>query len=181
MTVVYMLPIMAALLAAAPVDAPATPDWSGHWQGTLENVPARPGMPVVTVERDIGAWPVRDGDCTLFRTRYLENGVAKGSKDYRLCRGATANDLYVDEGDVAEGKSIRLPAKLLGNVLVSPFKYGRLLLIDLTRVDGDSMIEEIYTADDAAAVEGGVVGLNARGIQRLTLKRTSRDVPTPKR
>jgi hypothetical protein len=86
-------------------------------------------------------------------------------KDYRLCRGAGPEDLYVDEGG-----GVTLSARLLGDVLVSPFKYDNLLLVASTRVDGDRMVEEILSARDQPAIKG-IVKLQATSLQRLTFQR----------
>jgi hypothetical protein len=60
--------------------------------------------------------------------------------------------------------------QLLGDVLVSAFKVGPLLLTSQVRVRGDQLEEEIFTIADAPATEG-LVTLTARGVQRLTLTR----------
>lgn len=153
-----------AVSVSSSAIAAERPDWSGRWVGKLENFPGRPGMPEVTVVRDIDGWPDKVGECRTWRTRYAEAGIEKGVKDYRLCLGA-GDRLYVDEGD-----GVTLDGKLLGDVLVSPFKYDQILLLALTRVSGDTMIEEIITAQDQPAIKGPL-SLQARSLQRLTLKR----------
>ncbi|MDQ8155308.1 MAG: hypothetical protein P3B98_11670 [Gemmatimonadota bacterium] len=111
--------------------------------------------------------PARDSSCATLRTRYLEGGVERGVKDYQLCRGEGADDVYIDEGG-----GVRLTARWIGDALVSPFKYNTRLLIATTRVRGDVMEEEILTVDDQPAVTG-VRPLVPRGIQRLELHRVS--------
>jgi hypothetical protein len=143
----------------------AEPDWTGTWRGSLTNHPARPNAKTVEVVREIGPFPAADNTCTTFKTTYLEAGEVKATKDYRLCRGTGATDLYIDEGD-----GVKLASKWIGDVLVSPFKYNDLLLIATTRVRGDTMEEEILTVDDKPAIKG-VLALNAKGIQRLTFQR----------
>jgi hypothetical protein len=138
---------------------------AGVWRGTLVNFPVRAGAPVVDVTRIIGAWPVADSSCTPFRTTYSEGGVVRGEKAYQLCRGHGPDDLAVDEGD-----GIRLPARWLGDQLISPFKYDSTLLVSTMRIQGDTLIEEILTVPDRPAAKG-VVTLNARSIQRLRLVR----------
>ncbi len=107
-------PLALLLSAAATLFAQTLPDWSGTWQGTLVNLPARAGANPVDVALEIGAFPAKDGACSAWRTTYKENGAVRQVKDYRLCRGAGAEDLYVDEG------GLKLTARLLGEVLVSP-------------------------------------------------------------
>ena len=158
---------VAIALLATPGLAAGRPDWSGRWVGKLENFPGRPGAPAVTVVRDIDGWPEKPGECRTWRTRYSEAGVEKGVKDYRLCLGE-GDRLYVDEGG-----GVTLDGKLLGDVFVSPFKYDQILLVALTRVTGDTMVEEIFTAQDVPAVKGPL-SLQARSVQRLTLQRAPR-------
>ncbi len=153
------------LLLPAPLAAQAPPDWAGTWRGTLQNLPARPDAPRVDVEMELGAFPVADSACAPWRTTYREGGTVRQVKDYRLCRGRGPEDLVVDEGD-----GVRLPARWLGDVLVSPFKYGSTLLVVTTRVRGDELVEEIVTAADRPATDA-IVGLEARGVQRLVLRR----------
>lgn len=157
--------VLCAGTAHAQDDAPAS-GWAGRWRGTLVNHPARAGAPAVEVVREVGPLPVADSSCTTFRTTYLEAGVTRGVKDYRLCRGAGIADWYVDEGD-----GTRLPARWLNGALVAPFKYDALLLIATTRVAGDVMEEEILTIDDRPAVSG-VQPLRPRAVQRLVLRRS---------
>ncbi|UNU44609.1 hypothetical protein EAO27_19255 [Sphingopyxis sp. YF1] len=162
--------ITALLLAAA---SPAVPDWSGHWEGTLINFPERGGAPPITISRDIGPWPTQDATCTPFVTTYREAGVVKGVKDYKLCRGTGADDLYIDEGAVPEGPDVRLPARLFGDTLVSIFKYRDLLLLVSTQTAGGIMTEDIVTAKDVPAGDA-VVQLNGRSLQRLELRRSEK-------
>jgi hypothetical protein len=154
------------LLAAAPATAgEGIPGWEGKWTGVLVNLPGRPGAPEVRIERETGPWPAANA-CTPLVTRYSVAGRATQTKDYKLCRGAEPGDLWVDEGD-----GVTLSARLLGDVLVSPFKYGTILLVASTRVDGDRMVEEILSAKDAPATEA-VVKLTATNLQRLDFRRT---------
>ncbi len=109
--------------------------------------------------------PANDGDCTVWRTSYIEGEKVLQTKNYKLCRGSAA-DWYVDEGN-----DVKLAARWLGGVLVSPFKYDKLLLISSVRLKGPNELEEeILTVDDQPN-EKGVLPLQARGIQRLTLRR----------
>lgn len=162
-----------ALLAASVLSprtargqtTPPVPDLAGTWRGSLVNLPVRPNAPTVSVTREIGAFPTGNGQCTPWRTTYAERDTVRGVKDYRLCRGSGAGDLYLDEGG-----GVRLAVQLLGDVLVSAFKVGPLLLISQVRVRGDQLEEEIMTITDAPATDG-LVTLTARGVQRLTLVR----------
>jgi hypothetical protein len=133
------------------------PDLAGTWRGSLVNLPVRPNAPTVSVTREIGAFPTGNGPCTPWRTTYAERDTVRGVKDYRLCRGSGAGDLYLDEGG-----GVRLAVQLLGDVLVSAFKVGPLLLTSQVRVRGDQLEEEIFTIADAPATEG-LVTLTARG------------------
>ncbi|BDC50637.1 hypothetical protein F183_A29530 [Bryobacterales bacterium F-183] len=145
----------------------AAPDFSGSWVGELKNYPPRPGAPSVTVKREIGPFPEADNTCSTFKTTYFENGVQRGVKDYKLCRGKGPNDLYFDEGG-----GVRLDAQWLGDVLVAPFKYDKLLLISLLRLRGDVLEEEIYTVPDSDSNKG-ILPLAAKSLQRLELRRAA--------
>ena len=94
--------------------------WAGSWKGVLTKDPATPGAPVVDVTMDLGPFPSADAECSPWRTTYSEGGVVRQVKDYKLCRGTGAADLYIDEGGV------KLTARWMGDMLVSPFK-GQLL------------------------------------------------------
>lgn len=152
---------------AGAQSAPTIPPFAGRWEGVLENFPARAGAPRVEVTREIGAFPTADSSCAVFRTTYREGGTVRGEKAYRLCRGRGADDLVVDEGG-----GVRLPSRLIGGQLISPFKFDSTLLVSTMRLAGDSLIEEILTVRDRPAGQG-VVGLDARGIQRLRFRRVA--------
>lgn len=154
-----------AIPAALSAQSPAAAAWSGTWRGELTNVPARANAPRVEVTRVIGPMPTADSSCTAFRTTYREQGVVRGEKAYQLCRGAGADDWYVDEGG-----GLRLPAHWLGDALVSPFKYDSLLLISTVRLRDGVLEEEIVTINDRPAISG-VQPLRARGMQRLVFRR----------
>jgi dipeptidyl aminopeptidase/acylaminoacyl peptidase len=139
--------------------------WEGKWKGKLVNVPAKPDAVPVEVEREIGAFPTANNTCSMFKTTYSESGVVKQVKDYKLCRGTGADDIYVDEGD-----GVKLTARIVGDALITPFKYDNILLISTMRLRGDVLEEEILTVDDKPAVKG-VLPMNAKSIQRIELKR----------
>lgn len=141
--------------------------FEGKWKGSLRNIPAKPDAAAVEVEMEIGAIPTTDNSCTMWKTTYLELGVVKQTKDYKLCRGTGADDLYVDEGN-----NVKLSAKVIGDALVIPFKYDEQLLISTVRLRGESLEEEILTVDDKPAVKG-VQPMNAKSVQRITLTRVT--------
>jgi hypothetical protein len=140
-------------------------NWEGQWQGTLQNFPTRPNSKPVDVNLEIGALPKTANSCTTWRTTYSESGQVRQVKDYRLCRGNSSEDWFLDEGN-----GIKLAAQWIGDVLVCPFKYDKLLLITTTRLQGDTLEEEILTIDDQPA-STGVLPLKARNIQRLRFQR----------
>lgn len=146
---------------------PASPlaAWEGKWTGKLTNVPVKPDAPQIEVTREIGPFPAADNTCSMFKTTYSEGGVVKQVKDYKLCRGNGSADLFVDEGN-----GIKLPAKILGDALVSPFKFDNLLLVSTMRLRGEVLEEEILTVDDKPATSG-VQPMQAKGFQRLEFRR----------
>ena len=141
--------------------------FTGTWKGTLVNEPARPNAARVDVVREIGPMPTADHTCTMWKTTYSEGGVVKQVKDYTFCRGAGPDDLYTDEGG-----GVRLSARWIGDVLVTPFKVGQVLLVVHTRLRGNVLDEEILTVDDQPATTG-IVPLTPRTIQRLTFARAT--------
>lgn len=141
------------------------PNWAGKWRGTLTNFPVRPDAKPIEVTVELGAFPTANNVCTTWRTTYAEGGVVRQVKDYRLCRGTGPEDLFIDEGN-----GVKLTARLIGEVLVSPFKYDNLLLISSLRLRGEVLEEEILTVDDKPATKG-IQLLSPRGIQRLELRR----------
>ena len=163
LALVLVAAAMTAMTARAQETTP--PNWTGTWKGSLVNLPARPGARVVEVTREIGAFPAADNTCTAFKTSYSEAGVVKQVKDYRLCRGVGADDLFVDEGG-----GVKLTARVIGDALISPFKYDTTLLISTMRLRGDILEEEILTVEDKPATQGPLA-LRPRGIQRLEFKR----------
>ena len=133
-----VVPVVSTPLVAQPL-----PDLAGTWEGTLVNLPSRVGAPTVEVTIELGAIPTATGQCAPWKTTYREAGVVRGVKDYRICRGADAGELFVDEGN-----NVRLRATLLGDVLV----------------------EEIVTIADAPATDS-LVTLSARSVQRIVAVR----------
>ena len=156
-----ILPLVMWLPWQATPQSPLTGTWVGH----LVNLPERPGAAAVDVTVEIGPVPTTADDCTGWKTTYRESGVVKQVKDYRLCRTAGPGDFVIDEGG-----GVRLPARWIGDVLVSTFKVGQTLLVTHTRVRGDTLEEEILTMDDRPA-STDLVTLVPTGIQRLSLRR----------
>ena len=162
--------VLAGRRAEAQLAPPSTPgvsrpELAGTWKGTLVNLPGRPNAPVVSITMELGAIPTADSSCVPWKTTYTERDTVRAVKDYRLCRGTGAKDLYVDEGG-----GVRLAAQLLGDVLTSAFKAGTSLLVTHLRVRGDTLEEEIISITDKPATEG-IVTMVATNIQRLRLTR----------
>lgn len=157
------------VLGKAPEPKSAIAAFEGRWKGALRNIPAKPDSPQVEVEREIGPVPTADNTCSTWRTDYLELGVVKQTKDYKLCRGTGADDLYVDEGG-----DVKLSAKVIGDALVIPFKYDELLMISTIRLRGEVLEEEILTVDDKPAVKG-VQPMRPKSVQRLELRRVKEE------
>ena len=160
-----VLVVVMAQAAAAQDPAAAGANWAGTWRGTLTNLPPRAGNAPVDVTMEIGPLPAADNTCATWRTTYAEAGQAKGTKDYRLCRGTGPDDLFIDEGG-----GVKLTARWIGDVLVSPFKYDNLLLVTEMRLRGEVLEEEILVVDDQPAAKG-VVPLRPRSLQRIELRR----------
>ena len=151
------------LALAVAIVGQSTDTWAGKWRGELVNYPTKAGAPKVEVVREVGKLPSKDGECAVFRTSYYEAGIKKATKNYELC--LRAGDYAIDEGN-----GIVLSAGFLGGIFVAPFKYGSVLLVSVTRVEGDRMIEEIYTAEDRPAGKG-VVALKPKALQKLVFQR----------
>ncbi len=149
-----------------PEPAPMLASWEGKWIGKLVNLPSKPSSPPVEVTMEIGAFPIADGACSMWKTTYSEAGSVKSVKDYKLCRGTGPDDLYIDEGGT------RLAAKIIGDALVSPFKVDNNLLISTTRLRGETLEQEILTVDDKPATTG-ILSMTPKGIQRIELKRVA--------
>jgi hypothetical protein len=157
--------VVAVMLSVSLHAQAVPPNLAGTWKGSLVNLPEKPNAPKIDVTMDIGAPPTVDHACAPWKTTYSEGGVVRQVKDYQFCRGTGPDDLYTDEGG-----GVKLTARWIGDVLVSPFKVDNLLLIVETRLRGDTMEEEIFTIDDRPAVKG-IQPMTPRSIQRLTLRR----------
>ncbi len=145
---------------ASPVAA-----WAGTWKGTLVNLPAKPDAKPVDVTMEIGSFPTADNTCATWKTTYTESGEVRSVKDYKLCRGTGPADLYIDEGG-----GVRLPTRVIGDALITPFKSGDIMLVSTMRLRGDTLEIEILTIDDKPATTG-VQPMVPKGIQRIELKR----------
>jgi dipeptidyl aminopeptidase/acylaminoacyl peptidase len=146
--------------------ASAIARWEGKWTGRLINIPAKPDAVPVDVTMEIGAFPTSDNSCSEWKTTYTEAGKPPTVKDYQLCRGTGPDDLYIDEGG-----GVRLTARVIGDSLIVPFKYGNTLLVSTNRLRGEVLEQEILTVDDKPATTG-VLPMQAKGIQRIELRRT---------
>jgi hypothetical protein len=155
--------VLILVLAAFGAQDPEA--FTGKWKGSLTNHPPRAGAKHPDVTMEFGPMPGKDGVCTAWRTSYFDGEKLLQTKDYQLCRGVDGA-WFVDEGG-----GVKLAARWIGGVLVSPFKYDKLLLISSVRLRGpDELEEEILTVDDRPG-EKGILPLHARGLQRISLKR----------
>jgi hypothetical protein len=144
---------------------PPGKNWAGTWRGPLTNLPPRAGAPSIEVTLEIGPLPTADNTCATWRSTYREGTVVRQVKDFRFCRGAGADALYIDEGD-----GTKLTARWLGDVLVSPFKYDNILLVSTLRLRDGVLEQEIISVDDKPASKG-VVPMLPSSIQRVELRR----------
>lgn len=148
-----------------PVTPPAMiARWQGTWKGELKDLPAKPNAPKVEVTMEIGPMPTADNSCTAWKTTYLEDGKTT-VKDYKLCRGTGADDLYIDEGG-----GTRLTGRIIGETFVVPFRSTGRLFVSSMRMRGEVLEQEILTVDDKPAADG-VQPLTPRGTQRVELRR----------
>ena len=158
--------VLAAMLAASPSAVALDASWTGTWRGVLENHPGKADAERIDVTFEAGPLPAGDGDCTVWRTRYLSGDTIRHTKDYRLCRLAGDGEYVVDEGD-----GVRLPTRRLGDTLYAIFKVDTHLLVVVTRKRGNTLEQEIITATDQPA-DNGIVTLHPRSVQRTVLNRT---------
>jgi hypothetical protein len=161
---IILIPLASPITLRAQARLPA---WAGTWRGKLANLPAPPGAPEVEVTIELEPFPAADSVCSLWRNTYSEHGTVKQVKDYHLCRGHGPDDLYVDEGN-----GTKLTARLLGDVLVTPFKVDGVVIFGTLRLRGDALEEEILSADDKPSTSD-VLALAPRPLQRIVLRRVS--------
>ena len=139
--------------------------WEGKWRGTLRNIPTKPDAAKVEVELEIGRIPTADNTCAMWKTSYLEDAVVKQVKDYKICRGTGAEDLYIDEGN-----GVKLPSRVIGDAFISTFKTAGMTFVSTVRLRGEVLEQEILTIDDKPAGDG-VSPLNAKSIQKIEVRR----------
>jgi hypothetical protein len=146
---------------------PASPiaAWEGKWTGKLVNVPGKPGT-AVDVEMEMGAFPTTNNSCAPWRTTHSESGAVTSVKDYKLCRGAGPDDIYVDEG------GFKLTARVIGDTMITTYKADNIIVISTMRLRGEMLEEEILTADDKPGITGAQP-MQAKGIQRFELRRAA--------
>jgi hypothetical protein len=141
-------------------------DWAGTWKGTLVNHPVRVKGRSVETMIEIGAFPKKDGECAIWKSTFTIPGKPDVVKDYQLCR-VNEEDLYFDDG-----KGTKLATQLIGGVLVTPYKGNSHVLVQVVRLRGDTLEQEIFTAQDRAAESGPKpTSLEPAAVQRIVLKR----------
>ena len=148
----------------APAAAPAFPEgYAGTWHGTLRirNAPGEPRM-TVGFTLEIGDAPDEHG--IPWRLTY----EGQATRDYRLqVVDAAAGEFRIDERN-----GITMPARLLGDTLVSRFRVAGQLLTTRQRFLPDRIEHEILAGPTEATTEGaGVEGLRVTGLQRAVLER----------
>ncbi|CAF1286395.1 unnamed protein product [Didymodactylos carnosus] len=150
------------------MNSPDTPSssWTGNWSGSLKTYPLNVTGSGWNVAMEIGPYPTTDGECTIWRTTYSENGTLQALKAYRLCRGRGADDLYIDEDN-----DVKIKAQWINNALVSAFKYKGVILFTNMRMLGDILEEEMLTVDDKPAIEDAVQSMPALSIHINTMRR----------
>lgn len=141
-------------------------NWTGKWHGSVEAYPEGEIGNGWNLTMEIGIYPTSDNSCTIWKSVMSEHGIVQTTKDYRLCRGCGAENLYIDEGG-----GVTIGARWINNVLVSPFKYQGVFAISSMRMRGDILEEEILITDDNPAVDGIVVSVPPRSIHLFQLKR----------
>ncbi|UJR18490.1 hypothetical protein I4U23_005396 [Adineta vaga] len=140
---------------------------TGTWQGVIETYPSNEIGSGWNKTLEIGLYPMTDHKCTTLRSTMTENGVLRGTKNYRLCRGRNADDLYIDEG------SSTLAVQWINDMLVSSFKFSGLFTISRLRMRGNILEEEILTTDDTPAIKNKVVSVRARSMHLIKMTRVS--------
>lgn len=141
-------------------------DWTGTWHGVIETYPEGQlgdGWHKTLV---IGSYPMDDHTCTTWNGTFTQQGVPQLSKDYRFCRGNNATDLYIDVGD-----GTTLGVQWIDHILISPFKSNGLYMVSSLRMRGDTLEEEIITADDKPADGKNLVSMYAHSIHHIQMKR----------
>jgi len=168
-----LLVFLVAALAALPVSgqskaADEVPAWEGVWEGELINIPPNPPFDGIHVTSELGKFPTVDDTCSLFRNTYKEGTEVKQVKNYKLCRGTGPSDLFIDENN-----GLKLPARLFGGMLVTPFKYGETIFVSIMRLEGETLIEDIHMIEDKPSVKGALP-LVPKRVQRLSFRRAEK-------
>ena len=143
-------------------------NWTGTWHGIVEAYPEGEEGSGWNVTLEIGAYPMVDNTCTVWRSVFSEHGVIQGTKNYRFCRGRGAEDLYIDEGG-----GVTIGARWINDVLVSPFKYLGVFAVSSMRIRGEILEEEIIITEDKPAKENVVVSVRPNSIHLMTMKQIS--------
>ncbi len=141
-------------------------NWTGTWHGVIEAYPEGQlgdGWHKTLV---IGTYPMTDETCTILSSTFTEHGVLQLTKDYRLCRGHGATDLYIDEGTGGV-----LTVQWINDVLIASFKYKGLFTVSSLRMRGDTLEEEIIIAEDKPTTENKVESIRTQSIHLIKMKR----------
>jgi len=142
-------------------------NWTGTWYGTVEAYPKGALGAGWNVTWEIGAYPMVDNSCTVWRIIYTENGIVKMTKNNSFCRGRGADDLFVVDGATG-GK---LAVQWLNNVLVSSFKHLSVFAVANMRMRGDYLEEEILVTNDNPGIQNVVVSIRVLSIHTIRVKR----------
>ncbi|CAF0840421.1 unnamed protein product [Adineta steineri] len=142
-------------------------NWTGNWSGVIEAYPEGEMGAGWTKTLEIGDYPMANYSCTTLRGIMKENDTVRITKDYRLCRGRGADDLYIDQGDAT------LAVQWMNDVLVAPFKFNGVFAVSRLRMRGDILEEEIVITDDTPAVKNVLVSVRARSLHLIQMRRIS--------
>lgn len=141
-------------------------NWIGTWHGVIETYPE--GQPGDGWHKTlvIGSYPTDDHTCTTWNGSFTQHGVTQLLKDYRFCRGNNATDLYIDVGD-----GTTLGVQRIDPIFITAFKSSGLYVISSLRMRGDTLEEEIITADDKPADGKNLVSMGVHSIHHIQMKR----------
>lgn len=156
---------LAFFFVATAVCAQIPSSWSGTWRGPLANLPLNAKSRAVETTLEIGAMP-KEGECTTWRSTFTTPGKDPVVKAFKLCReeGYEHYRFELDDG-------YKLKARFVGGVLSVPHKYRSVVLIQMIRLRGDTLEQEILTAADRPEAEAGPQSLETMGLQRITFQR----------
>ncbi len=155
---------LALFFVAATLWAQIPASWTGTWRGPLANLPLNAKSRTVETTLEVGAMP-EEGECTPWRSTFVTPGKGTVVKDHKLCReeGYEHYRFELEDG-------MKLKARFVGGVLAVPHKYKTVVLIQMIRLRGDTLEQEILTAADRPATDGPVT-LETMGLQRITFQR----------